>query len=132
MNQISQRELKEQIVENPNLTYEEKMRELNRLRRPYQAMSDEELLQLVRDFVKENDRLPIRKDLIYDTVLKQRLATMGQNAGTGRCKGSSVHLSGAKKEKKREADPTQRIPQTDSGAGSSYETCGRRTVCREI
>ena len=78
MNQISQRELKEQIVENPNLTYEEKMRELNRLRRPYQAMGDEELLQLVRDFVKENDRLPIRKDLIYDTVLKQRFGPWGR------------------------------------------------------
>ena len=71
MNQISQRGLKEQIVDNPNLTYEEKTRELNRLRAPYQEMSDEELLQLVRDFVKENDRLPTRKDLVYDTVLKQ-------------------------------------------------------------
>ena len=28
MNQFSQRELKEQIVDNPNLTYEEKTREL--------------------------------------------------------------------------------------------------------
>ena len=78
MNQISQRGLKEQIVDNPNLTHEEKTRELNRLRAPYQEMSDEELLQLVRDFVKENDRLPTRKDLVYDTVLKQRFGPWGR------------------------------------------------------
>ena len=107
MNQISQRELKEQIVDNPHLTYEEKTRELNRLRRPYQAMSDEELLQLVRDFVKENDRLPTRKDLIYDTVLKQRFGPWGrmlEQAGVKEVAYTYLERRKRRKEKKRGSD----------------------------
>ena len=41
-------------------------------------MSDEELLQLIRDFVAENGRVPERKDLIYDVVIKQRFGPWGR------------------------------------------------------
>ena len=41
-------------------------------------MSDEALLQLVRDFVAENNRLPERSDLLYDTVLKERFGPWGR------------------------------------------------------
>lgn len=47
---MNQRELKQSIVEDPNLTDSEKVRKLNALCEPYTKMSDEELLQLVRDF----------------------------------------------------------------------------------
>ena len=69
---MNQRELKERIKNNPNLTGGEKARKLHEVSEPYRALSDEELLQLVRDFVAENNRLPERSDLLYDTVLKER------------------------------------------------------------
>ena len=47
-------------------------------------MSDEELLQLVRDFHHENGREPERKDLIYDLVIIKTLRSMGQGDGTSR------------------------------------------------
>lgn len=75
---MNQRELKQSIKDDPNLTNEEKERKLNKLREPYRKMTDEELLQLVRDFVAENNRLPGRSDLLYDTVLKQRFGPWGR------------------------------------------------------
>ena len=45
---MNQRELKQSIEEDPNLTDSEKARKLNALCAPYTRMSDEELLQLVR------------------------------------------------------------------------------------
>ena len=53
---MNQRELKKSIQDDPNLTNSEKAQKLNVLRAPYVAMSDDELLQLVRDFTKENGR----------------------------------------------------------------------------
>lgn len=69
---MNQRELKERIMSDPDLTVAEKNRMLRDIRAPYYQMSDEELLQLIRDFVAENGRVPERKDLIYDVVIKQR------------------------------------------------------------
>ena len=62
---MNQRELKERIMSDPDLTVAEKNRMLRDIRAPYYQMSDEELLQLIRDFVAENGRVPERKDLIY-------------------------------------------------------------------
>ena len=68
---MNQREIKQSIKDNPNLTATEKIQKLNEVRAPYKEMTDEELLQLVRDFVAENNRMPERCDLLYDTVLKR-------------------------------------------------------------
>ena len=65
---MNQRELKERIMSDPDLTVAEKNRMLRDIRAPYYQMSDEELLQLIRDFVAENGRVPERKDLIYDVA----------------------------------------------------------------
>ena len=75
---MNQRELKERIKSDPNLTGGEKARKLHEVSEPYRALSDEELLQLVRDFVAENNRLPERSDLLYDTVLKERFGPWGR------------------------------------------------------
>ena len=71
-NEITQRELKRKIKEDPNMTAEEKERTLCQLRKPYAALSDEELLQIVRDFTQQEGRAPERCDLLCDVVLKQR------------------------------------------------------------
>ena len=68
---MTQRELKTRIKEDPNLTSGEKAKRLRELAAPYRKLSDEQLLQLVRDFVAENNRMPERCDLLYDTVLKR-------------------------------------------------------------
>ena len=67
---MNQRELKQSIEEDPNLTDSEKERKLNALCEPYTKMSDAELLQLVRDFTMEYGRQPMRKDVLYDRELK--------------------------------------------------------------
>ena len=67
---MNQRELKQSIEEDPNLTDSEKARKLNALCAPYTKMSDAELLQLVRDFTMEYGREPTRKDVLYDRELK--------------------------------------------------------------
>ena len=59
---MNQRELKERKKNDPALTGEEKVRRLNKLRESYKAMTDEELLQLVRDFTEENGREPKQAD----------------------------------------------------------------------
>jgi len=75
---MTQRELKERIKNDPKLTGAEKARRLREVSEPYRALSDEELLQLVRDFVAENNRMPERSDLLYDTVLKERFGPWGR------------------------------------------------------
>ena len=85
MEQAQQREIKRKIKENPEMTEGEKARELNRLNEPYKKMSDEELLQLVRDFVRECGREPTRKDVLYEQELKHRFGPwtrMLEKAGT--------------------------------------------------
>lgn len=82
---MNQRELKQSIMDEPGLTGDEKAKKLNALRAPYVAMSDEELLQLVRDFAKENGREPMQKDVLYDRELKARFGPwprMLERAGT--------------------------------------------------
>ena len=81
---MNQRELKQSIEEDPNLTDSEKARKLNALCAPYTKMNDEELLQLVRDFTMEYGREPTRKDVLYDRELKKRFGTMASNARKSR------------------------------------------------
>ncbi len=83
--EMNQRELKERIKNDPALTASEKVQRLNELRMPYKKMTDEELLQLVRDFTKENGREPMQADVLYDRELKARFGPwnrMLERAGT--------------------------------------------------
>ena len=57
---------RKEIAESKTMTEYEKQKMLNEMRAPYKAMSDEELLQLVRDFTQEYGREPMRKDVLYD------------------------------------------------------------------
>ena len=82
---MNQREIKQSIKDNPNLTATEKIQNLNEVRAPYKEMTDEELLQLVRDFTEENGREPMQADVLYDRELKQRFGPwnrMLEQAGT--------------------------------------------------
>ena len=82
---MNQREIKQSIKDNPNLTATEKSQKLNEVRAPYKEMTDEELLQLVRDFTEENGREPMQADVLYDRELKQRFGPwnrMLEQAGT--------------------------------------------------
>ena len=82
---MNQREIKQSIKDNPNLTATEKIQKLNEVRTPYKEMTDEELLQLVRDFTEENGREPMQADVLYDRELKQRFGPwnrMLERAGT--------------------------------------------------
>lgn len=82
---MNQREIKQSIKDNPNLTATEKIQKLNEVRAPYKKMTDEELLQLVRDFTEENGREPMQADVLYDRELKARFdpwPRMLERAGT--------------------------------------------------
>ena len=82
---MNQREIKQSIKDNPNLTATEKIQKLNEVRAPYKEMTDEELLQLVRDFTEENGREPMQADVLYDRELKARFdpwPRMLERAGT--------------------------------------------------
>ena len=82
---MNQREIKQSIKDNPNLTATEKIQKLNEVRAPYKEMTDEDLLQLVRDFTEENGREPMQADVLYDRELKQRFGPwnrMLERAGT--------------------------------------------------
>ena len=82
---MTQRELKQRIMDDPDLTRDEKVKQLNALRAPYAKLTDEELLQLVRDFAKEYGREPAQADVLYDRELKARFGPwprMLERAGT--------------------------------------------------
>ena len=82
---MNQREIKQSIKDNPNLTATEKIQKLNEVRAQYKKMTDEELLQLVRDFTEENGREPMQADVLYDRELKARFdpwPRMLERAGT--------------------------------------------------
>lgn len=82
---MNQREIKQSIKDNPALTASEKVQKLNEVRAPYKAMTDEELLRLVRDFTEENGREPMQADVLYDRELKARFGPwprMLERAGT--------------------------------------------------
>ena len=102
MKQAQQQEIKRKIKENPEMTEGEKGRELKRLSEPYKKMSDEELLQLVRDFVRECGREPMRKDVLYDRELKKRFGPwtrMLEKAGTRPV--SEYYLEGKKRRREK-------------------------------
>ena len=101
---MNQRELKQSIEEDPNLTDSEKARKLNALCAPYTKMSDEELLQLVRDFTMEYGREPMRKDVLYDRELKKRFGPwtrMLEKAGTRPV--AEHYLEGKKRRREKRA-----------------------------
>ena len=82
---MNQRELKKSILEDPHLTNEQKSSKLNKLCEPYVKMSNETLLQLVRDFTETNGREPTQQDLLYGRELKARFGPwprMLEQAGT--------------------------------------------------
>lgn len=93
---------KKEIAESKTMTEHEKQKLLNELREPYKAMSDEELLQLVRDFTEENGREPMRKDVLYDRELKKRFGPwtrMLEKAGTRPV--SECYLEGKKRRREK-------------------------------
>ena len=101
---MTQRELKERIKNDPNLTATEKIQKLNEVRAPYKEMTDEELLQLVRDFTEENGREPMQADVLYDRELKQRFGPwnrMLERAGTRPVAQSYLDKQQRRREKRR-------------------------------
>ena len=101
---MNQREIKQSIKDNPNLTATEKIQKLNEVRAPYKEMTDEELLQLVRDFTEENAREPMQADVLYDRELKQRFGPwnrMLEQAGTRPVAQSYLDKQQRRREKRR-------------------------------
>ena len=101
---MNQREIKQSIKDNPNLTATEKIQKLNEVRAPYKEMTDEELLQLVRDFTEENGREPMQADVLYDRELKQRFGPwnrMLERAGTRPVAQSYLDKQQRRREKRR-------------------------------
>ena len=101
--EMNQRELKERIKNDPTLTASEKVQKLNELRMPYKKMTAEELLQLVRDFTKENGREPMQADVLYDRELKARFGPwnrMLERAGTRPVAQSYLDKKRRRKEKR--------------------------------
>lgn len=137
---MNQRELKQSIMDEPDLTGDEKAKKLNALRAPYVKMTDEELLQLVRDFVAENNRMPERCDLLYDTVLKERFGPWGrmlEKAGVKEVAQSYLDRRRRRKEKRErhkeyrrqireqqaaEAEQTRRPPQVQRSSKTTTQT----------
>ena len=100
---MNQRELKARIKNDPNLTGSEKAKKMREVAAAYRKLSDEELLQLVRDFVAENNRMPERCDLLYDTVLKERFGPWGrmlEKAGVKEVAQSYLERKRRRKEKR--------------------------------
>ena len=101
---MNQREIKQSIKDNPNLTATEKIQKLNEVRAPYKEMTDEELLQLVRDFTEENGREPMQADVLYDREFKHRLGPwnrMLEQAGTRPVAQSYLDKQQRRREKRR-------------------------------
>ena len=101
---MNQREIKQSIKDNPNLTATEKIQKLTEVRAPYKKMTDEELLQLVRDFTEENGREPMQADVLYDRDLTQRFGPwnrMLEQAGTRPVAQSYLDKQQRRREKRR-------------------------------
>ena len=69
---MNQREIRQSIKNTPTLTTTEKIQKLNEVRAPYKEMTDEELLQLVRNFTEKSGRESMQADVLYDGELKRR------------------------------------------------------------
>ena len=127
---MNQRELKKSIQDDPNLTNSEKAQKLNVLRAPYVAMSDDELLQLVRDFTEENGREPMQADVLYDRELKARFGPwnrMLERAGTRPVAQSYIDKKRRRKEKRerhkeyRRQIREQQAAEAEQGASAATE-----------
>ena len=130
---MNQRELKERIKNAPALTASEKVQKLNELRMPYKAMTDEELLQLVRDFTEENGREPMQADVLYDRELKARFGPwnrMLERAGTRPVAQSYLDKKRRRKEKRerhkeyRRQIREQEAAEAERTATETAETAG--------
>lgn len=131
--EMNQRELKERIKNDPALTASEKVQKLNELRMPYKAMTDEELLQLVRDFTEENGREPMQADVLYDRELKARFGPwnrMLERAGTRPVAQSYLDKKRRRKEKRerhkeyRRQIREQEAAEAERTATETAETAG--------
>lgn len=130
---MNQRELKERIKNDLALTASEKVQKLNELRMPYKAMTDEELLQLVRDFTEENGREPMQADVLYDRELKARFGPwnrMLERAGTRPVAQSYLDKKRRRKEKRerhkeyRRQIREQEAAEAERTATETAETAG--------
>ena len=133
---MNQRELKARIKNDPNLTGSEKAKKMREVAAAYRKLSDEELLQLVRDFVAENNRMPERCDLLYDTVLKVRFGPWGrmlEKAGVKEVAQSYLERKRRRKEKRerhkeyRRKIREQQATEAERAAEGNLET----TECAE-
>ena len=127
---MNQREIKQSIKDNPNLTATEKTQKLNEVRAPYKEMTDEELLQLVRDFTEENGREPMQADVLYDRELKARFGPwnrMLEQAGTRPVAQSYLDKKRRRKEKRerhkeyRRQMREQAAAEAEQGASAATE-----------
>ena len=127
---MNQREIKQSIKDNPNLTATEKIQKLNEVRVPYKEMTDEELLQLVRDFTEENGREPMQADVLYDRELKQRFGPwnrMLEQAGTRPVAQSYLDKQQRRREKRRRHKEyrrqlrEQQAAEAEQGASAAIE-----------
>ena len=122
---MNQREIKQSIKDNPNLTATEKIQKLNEVRAPYKEMTDEELLQLVRDFTEENGREPMQADVLYDRELKQRFGPwnrMLEQAGTRPVAQSYLDKQQRRREKRRRHKEYRRQIREQAEQGASAAT----------
>ena len=127
---MNQREIKQSIKDNPNLTATEKIQKLNEVRAPYKEMTDEELLQLVRDFTEENGREPMQADVLYDRELKQRFGPWNrilEQAGTRPVAQSYLDKQQRRREKRarhkeyRRQIREQQAAEAEQGASAATE-----------
>ena len=93
-------------------------------------MTDEELLQLVRDFTEENGREPMQADVLYDRELKHRFGPwnrMLERAGTRPVAQSYLDKQQRRREKRarhkeyRRQIREQQAAEAEQGASAATE-----------